>query len=286
MTRDIDERIRLSRVTLENPWAHLNGEGVYDALVTRGTASAAQAIIQPSQLCEGRRRGRRYSREEIASIVRNLHRSMWRSRQQIFGSEDVEPREILDPELALQAIGYKVTVRESLGQHAAGRGSFEVAGIMDKDRREVRISRRFHPALRKFTAAHELAHAVLHEGTGLHRDRAPDGSAAGARDPEEMEADTFAALFLLPEKQVRSAFERRFLAKSFQPTEATAFALTGAGLKDLQSRCRSDRDLARMLAGAQRYDVRHFQSLAEWFGVSAEVMAIRLEELGLVRLRN
>lgn len=284
MTRDTDELIRQSRATLQNPWAHLSGEGVYDALLPQ--KAVARAVIHPNDLLGGLTKGRRFSRTEIETIVRNLHRLMWQNRRQICGTEDVQPSKLLDPELALEVIGYKVKMHDSLGQHVGGRDSFEVAGIMDKDRNEVRISRRFAPALRNFTAAHELGHAILHEGTGLHRDRAPDGSAAGARDSEEVEADTFAALFLLPEKQVRLAFERRFLTRSFRMTEAAAFALSGASLRDLQRRCKNDRDLARILAGAQRYNGRHFQSLAEWFGVSVEVMAIRLEELCLVRLRG
>jgi Zn-dependent peptidase ImmA (M78 family) len=177
-----------------------------------------------------------------------------------------------------------LAIRESLGQHAAGRDSFEVAGIVDNASGTVEISRRFAPSTRKFTTAHELGHAVLHEGSGLHRDRGLDGASTGRRDPREAEADVFASYFLLPEKQVRGAFGKRFLTEEFGLTEATAFALSSGSLRHLQGRCRTARDLARILAGAQQYNGAHFRSISERFGVSIEAVAIRLEELGLVTI--
>lgn len=100
-----------------------------------------------------------------------------------------------------------------------------------------------------------------------------------------MEADTFASYFLVPEKQLRAAFRKRFLTEEFRLTEATAFALTSGSLKLLKERYRSERDLARMLAAVQHYNGSHFKSLAERFGVSVEVTAIRLEESDLLAIR-
>lgn len=283
MTRSIEQRIRQSRADLENPYAYLNGEGEYEARARARTVPTA--LIDMARVLDGRRRGRAFTRSDIRRIVRNLHTEMWLRRAEIFPSEEeVDPMQILDPELALRSLGYAVATRESLGQHAAGRDSFEVAGIVDNSNETVEISRRFAPAIRKFTTAHELGHAVLHEGSGLHRDRGLDGAGTGPRDPREAEADTFASYFLLPEKQVRAAFRKRFLTEEFRLTEATAFALSSGSLRHLQERCRSERDLARTLAAAQHYNGVHFKSLSERLGVSVEVVAIRLEELGLVRI--
>lgn len=283
MTRNIAQRIRRSRADLQNPYAYLNSEGGYDALV-RGRAGIT-ALIDMAHVLKGRSRGRAFPRLEIERIVRNLHAEMWLRRAEIFQSADeVDPLQILDPEIALRSLGYTVVIRESLGQHLAGRDSFEVAGIVDNSNEKVEISRRFAPAIRNFTAAHELGHAVLHEGSGLHRDRGLDGASTGPRDPREAEADLFASYFLLPEKQVRAAFKTRFLAQEFRLTEATVFALGSGSLRHLQERCRSERDLARTLAAAQHYNGVYFKSLSERFGVSNQVMAIRLEELGLVTI--
>jgi len=279
MTRNIDEQIRNSRTVLQDPYAYLDGDGGYEALMPERRRT--NALIEISSI-RGGTRGRPFSRPEIETIVRNLQNSMWRRRREIFGRDDVDHSAVLDPMLALKVVGYDVVEQESLGLYAAGKDSFEVAGVMDRDNCEVRISRRFVPTMRNFTAAHELAHAVLHEGSGLHRDRAPDGSGIGARDAQEVEADIFAAFFLLPSRLVRDAFESRFLADHFELTEATAFALTSKNSHQLRAKLRGRRDTARLLAEAHFYDSRHFKSLAERFNVSTEVMAIRLEELDLV----
>jgi len=281
MIRDIAERIRRGRVDLQNPYAYLSSEGGYEALVPR--RARATALIGMGDVLKGRNRGRPFKRLEIERIVRNLHTEMWRGRAEIFEFEDeVDPMQILDPEVALRSLGYTVIIRESLGQHLAGKDSFEVAGTVDNSARKVEISRRFVPAIRNFTTAHELGHAVLHEGSGLHRDRGLDGASIGPRDSREVEADTFASYFLLPEKQVRLAFRNRFLTEKFRLTDTTVFALNSRSVRDLQERGCSERDLARMLAAAEYYNGVHFKSLSGRFGVSVEVVAIRLEELGLV----
>jgi Zn-dependent peptidase ImmA (M78 family) len=282
MTRDIKSRIRRSRAVLKNPYAYLNGEGQYEALVPNRTATA---LIDMARVLKGRRRGHPFTRPEIERVVRNLHTEMWQRRADLLPSEDeVDPLQILDPELALRSLGYHVEVRESLGQHSAGKDSFEVAGIVDNSSERVEISRRFTPVVMRFTTAHELGHAVLHLGSGLHRDRGLDGAGLGPRDPQEAEADIFASYFLLPEKPVRAGFRKRFLTEEFRLTEASAFALNTGTLKHLRERFRSERDLARTLAAAQRYNGAHFKSLSDRLGVSVEVMAIRIEELGLVSL--
>lgn len=164
MPRNIVERIHQSRAALRNPYAYLNGEGQYEALVRE---SAVAALIDMTRVLNGRRRGRAFPRREIERIVRNLHTEMWQRRAELFPSgDDVEPMQILDPELALRSLGYNVIMRESLGQHAAGRDSFEVAGIIDKSNDRVEISQRSSPVIRNFTTAHELGHAVLHAGSG------------------------------------------------------------------------------------------------------------------------
>jgi Zn-dependent peptidase ImmA (M78 family) len=279
MNLNVDPRISKSRELLKNPYAYLNGSGQYEAVLP----ALKQPLIDAAQVMNGYRRGRPFAKRDLELIARALHRSMWNHRETLFGTADVEPAMIVDPALALKALGYRVVEHETLGEHPAGRDTYEVAGLMDRDRGEVLVSRRFDPWSRNFTAAHELGHALLHTGSGLHRDRAPDGSAARSRDPQEREADEFASYFLLPEKLVREAFLDRFLAAPFELTDASAFALTAESLSQLKRKCRSARDLSCRLASAHQYNSRHFHSLDEKFGVSVMAMAIRLEELGLVK---
>jgi Zn-dependent peptidase ImmA (M78 family) len=110
-----------------------------------------------------------------------------------------------------------------------------------------------------------------------------DGSSGGApRIPVEAEADLFASYFLLPEKPLRKAFEQKFLTQRFVLDDDTAFALNSKSLNFVRSRCRTLRDLTRILADAEYYNGVRFDSLAKQFRVSIDAMAIRLEELGLV----
>lgn len=63
--------------------------------------------------------------------------------------------------------------------------------------------------MQRFTAAHELGHFVLeHPEDSLDREVRMPGHTQG-RDPREIEADAFAAEFLMPKWLVRSMAERR-----------------------------------------------------------------------------
>jgi Zn-dependent peptidase ImmA (M78 family) len=211
---------------------------------------------------------------------------LWRDHKQASKSANINPLDVIDPVIALEQLGYSVDGDADIGQYQEGGEVFEVAGIIDRESSVVRVSGRFAPAVRNFTIAHELAHAVLHDQSGLHRDRAQDGSNGSrpAEDRLETEANTFASYFLMPAKQVRAAFEQRFLTLDFKLNENTAFALAAQPYADLESRCRTTRDLATMLARTEHYNGKRFHSLANQFGVSVQAMAIRIDELALIRV--
>jgi Zn-dependent peptidase ImmA (M78 family) len=108
-----------------------------------------------------------------------------------------------------------------------------------------------HPPVRKrFTIAHEIGHYVLHVKQAQsrlfvdrHVYRRDDESATGS-DQEEVEANAFAAAFLMPKELVRDALKKQ-----------------GLNLDD-------EEDL---------------EVLARLFGVSTSAMSYRLANLGLVR---
>ena len=139
-------------------------------------------------------KGGRLSRRRIEAIARDLQVQMWRVREELFPDEQaVAPLAVLDPFLALRCIGFRSELVDSLGQHLWDGEYLEVAGTIDGPERTVQISCRFETPVRKFTAAHELGHALLHDAQGLHRDRALDGTELGVlRDRTEWEADVFA----------------------------------------------------------------------------------------------
>ena len=286
------DQVHQDRLRLGNQYAHVGEDGKLEALPPVSTSPADNAPEHSTpnptiDLGPIRRKAKargQLTRSKIEGIVRDLQRELWRVRGELFPEgQEVDPLDLLDPDLAFRSLGFRAELVESLGQHRWEGEPAEVAGIIDASERTVRISRRFEPQVRRFTAAHELGHAVLHDARGLHRDRAVDGSQlGGSYDRTEREADIFATCFLMPEKLVRAAFEKVFKARTFVLTEDTAFALNPTDPGGLLDTRRSDRDLSRMLAGATRYDGVHFVSLADQFGVSVEAMAIRLEELKVV----
>ncbi len=278
-------RIRERRKILRNPYAYLNDNGEFDAVLadagqaTRdqlralqnpyafapGNASehtlankpiSIQPIIDPNSLIKEKQVGKRLSRPQIESIARRLQIELWRARSQLFPNQkSVRPLDVLDPLLALNSIGFKPEVVGSIGQYSNNGELFEVAGIINRPAGEVQISGRFSPAIRNFTAAHELAHAILHEQVEIHRDRALDGTQdRSSRDDVELEADVFAAYFLMPEKLIRAEFEQRFLTPQFVLDNATAFALNVGDFDTFRTGCRTVRDLTRFLANATQYD--------------------------------
>lgn len=312
----ISERIRRARKVLKNPYAYLNGRGEFDAIFPAAPADVHEArrrlgnqyayldgdggysewradkesgwnrgdaVIDEVILLNGRVKGEKLSRQDIEEIVRRLQNSLWKNRAQLWPGKEVGLLDVLDPFVALQAIGYSATLDESLGRYSDENQAFEVAGLLDNEKREVRISRRFTPVIRNFTAAHELAHAVLHDTNGLHRDRPLNGvSRSIAKDPMEYQADKFAAYFLMPEKIVQQAFEDTFLMQSFVVDTNSVFALGFEGIDSFRESCPTIRDAAKILASTSRFNGEQVVPLAERFGVSVEAMAIRLEELKLV----
>lgn len=280
-TPDVHE----ARSDLENPYAYLDGDGGYGEFISRVHSRKPRVSgAHPEDFLGKKRKGGRFSKREIEGIVRNLQLEIWAKRELIWPDQkNISPIEVLDPTVALHVLGYRVDMRESLGQYSGDGELFEVAGTVNDEQKRVEVSRRFAPEIRNFTTAHELAHVVLHRAHGLHRDRALDGGAGNAaREEREVEADIFAAYFLMPEKQIRIAFERVFHTRHFTITDETAFALISNNSDALEKKCRTLRDLAKLLASTEQYGGQHFESLCRQFRTSTEAMAIRLEELGLV----
>lgn len=279
--------ITKDRLKMQNPYAHLNESGGFSALSNDShiqTDIFSDVSLGTHFLREINAQKDSYSQIEIEMRVRKLQKSIWKYRKQIW--PDATPSnliDMLDPIVALKLIGYNSDLDKTLGQFYSDGKLIEVAGTIDRSSKQIHISRQFPQHIRRFTAAHELGHALLHETSGLHRDRPLDGATI-SRNAVEFEADKFAAYFLMPRKLVRTTFKRFFLSDKFSLNETTAFALGIGGYEALMNKCKTIRQLSRMLANAEHYNGLHFISLANQFRVSAEAMAIRLEELELLTI--
>lgn len=220
---------------------------------------------------------------QIEAQANDLLKTIWQNRSTLWdGHPPSDPIAVIDPAKALKFLGFGFSYEEDLGKYDGDNGSMKVAGMINHYTRSVQVSNQFAHSIRLFTAAHELGHAVMHEvGGTIHRDRPLDGAIA-SRETMEVEADKFAAYFLMPAKLVKSRFVDMFGTEQFSLNENTAFALLCEPLHEVRKKCRSRRDLSRLLASSSCYNWRFFSSLANQFRVSIEAMAIRLEELSLV----
>lgn len=286
------ESIKASKKLLQDPYAHHDGDGKLSAL--RNDAPHAKPKRSPRPTNAGtsttqRPRGqgtanllREYTDQEIEGRARELLIALWKNRQSLWDGASASPISVIDPVVALRYLGYDCVLDDALGRYNNEGKTIEVAGLIDRAAKLVQISPQFPAHVRAFTAAHELGHALLHpDSGGVHRDRPIDGSSR-SREQTELEADKFAACFLMPSRLVRELFAERFSSAPFILTDQTAYNLLHEPVERARQALPIRRAVARRLASAESYGGRFFTSLAAQLNVSVEAMAIRLEELGLI----
>jgi formiminotetrahydrofolate cyclodeaminase/Zn-dependent peptidase ImmA (M78 family) len=219
--------------------------------------------------------------DEIEDLARRIQNALWEYQDLIWGIK--APKNLvglLKPEKVIYLLKYAFHKVDTLGVNESNE---EIAGIIDNKNFTIRISKKYKPETINFTQAHELGHALMHNKLELHRDMPLDGSTMEKfRSQEEMQADKFAAAFLMPKKIVAEIFEDLFGLKRFTLNETTAQALNRSSLHDLSKKVKTKRDLSRMIAKCEFYNHQPFTSLSSIFQVSIEAMAIRIEELNLV----
>ncbi|WP_057937891.1 cyclodeaminase/cyclohydrolase family protein [Algoriphagus resistens] len=217
--------------------------------------------------------------ENIEKTVRALQLELYSE------AENKDFSSVIDAEKALRFLGYDVIPVDSLGAFDDYDGNVEAAGEVDNIKKVVRISTKYPPWVQKFTMTHELGHAILHYKslTVLHRDRALESGVVHIKRSQiEVQADKFAALFLMPRKEMLKQFEVRFGSVRLHINQDISFALSGTGLIELKKKYSDRRRLSRFLASTTLFGGVSFASLTEQFNVSMEAMAIRIEELDLV----
>ena len=218
---------------------------------------------------------------EIETLARRIQNALLEYKDLIWVSES--PNSLLDllkPEKVITLLKYAFNKVESLGVNEQNE---EIGGIINNQDFTIKISGMYKPEVVNFTTAHELGHALLHDKMELHRDLPLDGSIAGKIRPfEEIQADKFAAVFLMPKKIVIQLFSELFQMKRFVLNTETALLLTNRPLYELRKTVKTKRDLSRIVANCEYYNFKRFISLSQTFQVSAEAMAIRLEELDLI----
>lgn len=225
------------------------------------------------------------SNEQIEIGISTLQKLIWKHRNLIWPANAPQDfKDLLNPELIFKdVLGYDYASREEFGALDENGNTKEIAGLIHQSNRLVVISNKFPLPIQRFTAAHELTHALFHTDDTMHKDMPShfaDNSITKSRT--EREADRGATYILMPRKFVIKEFLARFGEPPFSINENSIFNLTRGDITSLKSEVKTSRGLARKLANATSYSHVYFESLAAFFGVSIEAMAIRIEELGLV----
>jgi Zn-dependent peptidase ImmA (M78 family) len=220
---------------------------------------------------------------EVDDLARSWQRKLWSERRELWHGNVPEDRlQLLDPGVALVSIGFAVDGEWSLGIQSFNGIRAEVAGQIDRDQKLVTIAQHYPYEVQRFTLAHELCHALRHPNGGtMHRDL-PLEKSAGRRNQQEIEANRFASMFLMPTRAMLHRFDECFRIPQIQMKDEVAYALCNAGVEKVRWRCKNRRGLSLMIAGTCSFNGRYFKSLASQFRVSLTAMAIRLEELDLV----
>jgi len=223
---------------------------------------------------------------DIEKLVLNLQEILWANKNQIWKkSKPGNQLEVLKPKMVLKKIlGYDYYETKNIPN---GKDDFEgsdLAGMIDQTKRLVLIANKYPKSTKNFTAAHELGHALMHDNLVMHRDMPLENSfRIKKRDLKEIQADKFASFFLMPREQVIHIFNNNFQTNQFIIDQNSAFLLNRSNPNILRSEYKDIRGLSRKLASAEFYAGRTINSLSKTFKVSTEAMAIRLEELDLVR---
>jgi|AntRauTorckE6833_2_1112554.scaffolds.fasta_scaffold04599_6 formiminotetrahydrofolate cyclodeaminase/Zn-dependent peptidase ImmA (M78 family) len=225
------------------------------------------------------------SYEEIERVANHLRKKLWKKKRSIWKEELPSTySEIFTPEVLIKSVGFNFE-KKPLGDYEKEGEQFEIAGMIDRNKNLVSVSSEYPIDVQNFTTAHELGHLILHQNeVVLHRDRPLDGASDDSKkDRIEVEANKFATFFLMPEKELKQIFGENFQTKVFELNQDTAFALGYATEDEVRTKFKSKRALCRLLAQQSTYHNSSIEPLVERFKVSVEAMAIRLEELNLIK---
>lgn len=210
----------------------------------------------------------------IDAAVKFAHTCLWREYGSEERSDDVPFLVwMLDPSMLAKMLGLTYVPMPEM--EVAGIAGHPVAGQLDLGDRSILVSEERGPAVARFTGAHELGHFLCHrENLRWHWEREFDPK---TKDPQEQEANHFAARFLMPEGPLVLQLTQSFGQLPIQVDEHWLCFLLG----DQTDPDPRELDLEYALAGSRTSaDRRQITPLHQQFKVSKKAMAIRLQEVG------
>lgn len=223
---------------------------------------------------------------QIEEGISNFQRLVWKHRNLIWPENPPQDfRDILNPELLFRdVLGYDYVSKDGFGALDENGNTKEIAGLIHQSNSLVVVSNKFPLPVQRFTAAHELGHALFHKDATMHRDMPADYADGNvAKLHVEKVADKAATYILMPRKFVIREFTKRFGPTPFAITEDSTFFLTQGSVENLRNEVKGLNGLARKVALSTSYGHNYFESLADYFNVSTKAMEIRLCELHLIK---
>jgi len=277
------DKIKIKRNDLRNSYQSLTEENVKLMNVLDEEAEVQNEFLAEFVAIRSMYFGKnRLKNSEIEILARRVQNALWKYQDHIWPNDSpTNLLGVLKPEKVIKLLKFAFHKVDSLGVNELNE---EIAGVINNKDFTIKISSMYAPEVFNYTTAHELGHALLHDQIELHRDIPLDGSDFGQnRSLIEIQADKFAAYFLMPAKTVKQLFQEFFQTEQFQINEDTSFWLANCTPSELRKIVHNKRELSRLIAKCEFYNLRPFKSLSKIFNVSIEAMAIRLEELNLVR---
>lgn len=116
----------------------------------------------------------------------------------------LDEHKISKPPVPVEALARSLGARVS---YSPFEGDISGMVFRNEDQVIIGVNSLHHPNRQRFTIAHEIGHMVLHKGVEMHVDRAyrvnlRDDLSSQAVDPEEIQANRFAAELLMPEEML------------------------------------------------------------------------------------
>lgn len=229
-------------------------------------------------------------RGDVAEII-----AMLRSAKRQARGTPVELAELIpiDLRVLMSLLGLRYEEVEELGGVKLGSPWAEqdttVAGAYNFVTRTITAAAGRPLVERRFTIAHEIAHSLYDTGILRLRERTARKSGSPTQEDKSRErmADLFAAELLMPVEAMTDGMTKRFDSPidGTIPRDDLAHFLSVATHQKIDSAFLARMPQVRragLFAVADNFRGRSFVPLNRQFEVSAETMAIRLVELGLV----
>lgn len=277
------EKIKRERNEIRKTFAQLTQENFNRMDILEEEAERKNELYAEINSIKSRLKGQLFlSNHNLEKLATDLQNTLWKFKDLIWKTnEPTNPLGVLRPEKVIKLLKY--AYKEVVSMGVEGVGINEIAGQIDNSTDTITISKMYPKEVKNFTAAHEMAHALLHNDLVLHRDIPIDRPIESHNRPiKEKQADKLAAYFLLPEKLVREIFKYIFKIDYIEVNEQSAYAIANCSLSELKKRIRNRRHLSRHIAKSSFFNMTPHNPIHSIFNVSVEAMAIRLEELDLV----